>query len=316
MQRYTIGIDVGGTKTAYGVFDESKSIIKRHRHPSDKNLSSANFFDVIAQNIETLLAECDIKKSELAGIGIGMPSFIIFDEGHIVKTTNLTKIKDFPARAYLAKNLGGVEIVLDNDSHTGALAEHRHGAGRGFQHMLYCPISTGISSGIIIDGKLFRGSNGCSGESGHMLITPDEGVGCGCDNRGCFMSCCSGSMIVKHIQDWIQAGGTTLMTKLAGAPENIDCGHIEEAYNKNDEMAQRAVRQMAHYLGVWLYNLYVTLNINCIVLGGGLLKMGDMLFAPVRETFDRFNQNDLPVYIKKAELGDDFGIIGAAELLI
>jgi glucokinase len=105
------------------------------------------------------------------------------------------------------------------------------------------------------------------------------------------------------------------MKSLAGDPKDISAVHIEEAYCKNDPMAIRAVEQMVKYMAVWTYNLYVTLNINCFVFGGGLLKMNVRLLERVREVFDAYNQSDMPVYFKTAELGEDYGIIGASELL-
>jgi glucokinase len=324
MAAYTIGIDAGGTKTAYGILDGQKKIIKRFSHPSDNEASPEVFFDTIAGQIKELLDSMGIKKEELRGVGIGMPSFILFEEGRILKTSNLTRIRDFPARSYLMEKLEGVRVLMDNDAHTAAIAEHRLGAGRGFDNMLYCPVSTGISSAIIINGKLFRGRYGWSGESGHMIATPGEGIECGCGNRGCYMSWCSGSMIVKHIQNWIASGEKTLMTDMAGGAENITTYHIEAAYREGDPLAIRAVEQMVRFLGLWTFNLYVTLNINCFVFGGGLLKMGRGLLLNgdgrgllprMKEVFDGYNQNDMPVYFKEAELGDDYGIIGAAELL-
>ncbi|GHU33800.1 glucokinase [Spirochaetia bacterium] len=324
MELYTIGIDAGGTKTAYGVLNGSKNLIQRISHSSDPSLSAEAFFDKIAETILELMRNHNLKKENIRGVGIGMPSFILFEEGRIIKTSNLTNIRDFPARAYLMKKLDGIRVILDNDSHTGAIAEHRLGAGRGFDNMLYCPVSTGISSGIIINGEIFRGRYGWSGESGHMIVSPGEGIECGCGNRGCIMSWCSGSMIVKHIIKWIESGEKTCMTELAGSADAITCFHIESAYNSGDALAIRAVDQMSTYLGIWTYNLYVTLNINCFVFGGGLLKMkrylatGEaegILLSRMKEIFDEYNKNDMPVYFKEAELGDDFGIIGAAELL-
>ena len=183
------------------------------------------------------------------------------------------------ARAYLMEKLGGARVLLDNDSHTGALAEFRHGAGRGFQNIVYCPVSTGISSGIVIDGRLFRGRYGWSGESGHMIVTPGEGIECGCGNRGCLMSWCSGSMIVRHIRSWIAAGEPTVMAELAGGAEKITAVHLRQACGLGDAMALRALGQMAKFLGIWLYNLYVTLNINCFIFGGGLTGFGELLFG-------------------------------------
>ncbi|GHT57212.1 glucokinase [Spirochaetia bacterium] len=323
MDLHTIGIDVGGTKTAYGLFNGQREIVRRLSHPSDDTASPEEFFDTIAGNIKGLMAAEGLQNEDIRGLGIGMPSFVLFEEGRLIKTSNLTKIHDFPARAYLMEKLGGMRVLIDNDSHTGAMAEHRHGAGRGFDNMIYCPISTGISSGIIINGKLFRGRYGWSGESGHMIVTPDDGVECGCGNRGCLMSWCSGSMIVKHIEQWIAQGEASIIPGLAGDGK-ITMFHLGSAYNAGDALAHRAYDQMVKYLGIWIYNLYVTLNINCFVFGGGLLKFGRQLMdggkkttilEDMKEIFDGYNKNDMPVYFKAAELGDDFGIIGAAELL-
>lgn len=316
MSIYTIGVDVGGTKTAYGLFDQKKELIHKYKTSSNSELTAEEFFDEIISNINHIMADFKIQKNDLRGIGIGMPSFILYEEGRILRTANLTKIKDFPARNYLIKKLGGnIRVMLDNDAHTGALAEHRNGAGRGFKHMLYCPVSTGISSGIIINNELFRGRYGWAGETGHMIVTPGEGIECGCGNRGCLMSYCSGSMIIKHIKNKINSGEETIISALAGSVSSIDTSHINRAYEYNDPMAIWAVEQMAKYMGVWLFNLYTTLNINCFIFGGGLLKFEDKLFDRVQKNFASYNHDDLPVYFKNAELGDDFGIIGAAELL-
>jgi glucokinase len=321
MEHYVIGVDVGGTKIAYGLFDEKKGLLAERRISSDQNLEPDAFFDILAREIQSLLNERSVRTEQVWGIGLAMPSFILFEQGYIVKTSNLVKLRDFPARAYLSEKLNGIPIILDNDAHVAALAEHAMGAGRGFTHMLYCPISTGISSAMIINGKLFRGSYGWSGETGHMIATPGEGILCGCGNRGCYMSWCSGSMIIKHIQLWIEEGEKTLMTELAGGADKISAHHLEAAFDEGDPLAVRAMNQMTKYLGLWFFNLYVTFNINCFVLGGGLVKMGEKLLGPVRRVFDEYNRNgapegfDMSVYFKNAELGDRVGIVGAAELI-
>lgn len=314
MGRYHFGIDVGGTKIAYGLYNEQKELVDKHRTASNKEIGPEEFFDGIDRDIRMILDRNSLTLSDVNGVGIGMPSFILFDEGKILMTTSLTNIKNFYARDYLSKKLG-VRVVIDNDSHAGAIAEHRFGAGRGFRHMIYCPVSTGISAGLIINDHIFRGSYGFSGEAGHMLITPDEGILCGCENKGCFLSHTSGLMIVKHIQEKIRNGEKTVMTELAGSPEKISAEHIKEAVQMGDEMAKWALDHMAKYLAVWIFNMYMFTNINCFVFGGGLCKFGDLLFGPIRTYFDSYNHNEMPVYFKFAELGDDFGIIGAAELL-
>jgi glucokinase len=261
------------------------------------------------------LAEQHVELAQIRGVGLGMPSFILYEAGHIVKTSNLVKIKDFPARSYVSQKLGGLPVVLDNDGRAAGLAEYHFGAGRGFDSIVYCPVSTGISSALIIKGKPFRGTYGWAGETGHMVATPGEGIECGCGNRGCYMSWCSGAMIVKHIQQWIAGGEKTMMIELAGGIDKIDSIILEEAYDKGDAMAIKALNQMTHWLGVWFFNLYVSYNVNCFVLGGGLVKMGEKFLGQIRKNFDHYNHEKQPVYFKTAECEEHCGVLGAAELL-
>ena len=315
MKQYSIGIDVGGTKTAYGLFDGQKNLVRGLNHPSDPEYTPEEFFGKIAANIRDLMSACGVAEEDLLGVCLAMPSFILYDEGYIIKTSNLVKIKEFPARAWLTEKLGGIKVVLDNDARAAGMAEYRYGAGKGFDKMFFCPLSTGISSSLIINGQPFRGSYGWAGESGHAIATPGEGLECGCGNRGCYMSWCSGSMIVQHIKNWIAAGEKTIMTELAGSPEKIDSIILEKAFDKGDAMAAKALNQMTRWLGVWFFNLYVTFNVNCFVVGGGLVNMGDKLLAPIRRVFDEYNHDIRPVYFKTAECGDKCGILGAAELV-
>ncbi|MDR0445858.1 MAG: ROK family protein [Oscillospiraceae bacterium] len=308
-REYSVGIDVGGTKTAYGLFNAQGEIVGRSRHFSDTKLPPEAFFDQVIGNINVLCAESGVDTRELRGVGIGMPSFVRASDGFIIRTANLPLIHDFPAPEYLTRGLGGIPVAVGNDMHAGALAEHRFGAGRGYENMLYCLMSTGISSGIIIGGRLFRGSYGFSGESGHMIVTPGEGPECGCGNRGCVSAYASASRIPIHIRKWIEDGEKTELT------EPFSTVQIAEGWKSGDKLARRAIDQMTLYMAVWLFNLYITLNIDCFVFGGGLLNMDLPLLDMVRAGFDSFDKAGMPVTFKTAELGEDFGIIGAAELL-
>ena len=163
------------------MFDNERVLLRRTQFPADKDLAPEAFFDGIIDACLELMRDSGAEASDVRGIGVAMPSYVNYEEGRIVKTANLPLLKDFPARQYLKDRIGGnVRVLLDNDAHVGALAEHRYGAGRGFRDMLYCPVSTGISSAMIIDNKLFRGRYGWAGESGHMIVNPGQGVECGC----------------------------------------------------------------------------------------------------------------------------------------
>lgn len=313
--KYYAGIDIGGTKVAFGVFGEDKTLLGKGKFSSDPSLTAEEFFQRVVQALQELLKELSLPLEGLAGVGIGLPSMVRYPQGEVVICAMLPALNGFGVKSCLERLLPGVQVEVDNDAHCAALAESRHGAGVGRPHMLYCPVSTGLSSAIIIDGKLFRGSCGFAGESGHTIVTPGAGIPCGCGNTGCIQSYSSGGMIVRHIRQWISEGEETLMTQLAGSPEKIDARHLEMAAQAGDPMALRALDQMALYLGIWIFNLYMTLNIDCFVFGGGLINMGDLLFGRIRKVFDSYRQTDEPVDFLFAQCGQDAGILGALELL-
>ena len=309
MKAYRIGIDVGGTKIAYGLFDEDNNLIDRLREATDPSIDGPSLADQILRQIRTVLQRNALEEKDLKGIGVCMPSFILFDEGYICMTSAMTNVRDFPMRSYMAERLS-VPIVLDNDSNCAALAEYRFGAGRGSRHMVYMSASTGIGSGLILNGEMFRGSYGWAGESGHMLITPDEGLMCGCRNRGCFMSWAAGKDIPRRLR--LKADSFDTKMDLS---RDVDGVALLSACREGDPLALAELDEMAHYLAVCLFNIYQLLNVNLFVFGGGLTHFGDLLFDRVRKEFDRYNHIPQPVEFKIAELQQDFGIIGAAELV-
>ena len=309
MNHYRIGIDVGGTKTAYGLFDGNNALIDRHQHGTPIDVDGPGLCQLMLAGVEELLMRNGIGHGEVRGVGIGMPSFIYYDRGYIYMTSALVNVKEFAMRDYLNRRLD-IPVVIDNDSNAAALAEYRYGAGRGSRHMIYMSASTGLGSGLILNGGLFRGSYGWAGESGHMLITPDAGVECGCGNRGCFMSWASGRYVPEQIRR-LAAGRSTVMD----LGPDLDCVALNEAFKAGDPVAVEALDQLAHYLGVCLFNIYQLLNVSLFVFGGGLTNFGDDLFGRVRREFNRYYHLDAPVEFKIAELKQDFGIVGAAEFV-
>ncbi len=304
-----IGVDVGGTKIAYCLFDDSGRAIDRFQHPTDAGADGKTLSDTVIASVGTLAGRNGLEAADLQGVGVVMPSFILYDEGYVCMTSAMTGVCDFPMRDYIAGRLR-TRVRLDNDSNVAALAEHRFGAGRGSRHMIYVSASTGLGCGIIIDGRLFRGSYGWAGECGHMLITPDEGLPCGCRNQGCFMSYASGRYILEHVSRWLMAGEESVLT-----PGRLSCETLLEAWRAGDALGKKAVAQIARYWGICLFNIYQLLNINLFVFGGGLTNFGPELFGAVREEFDRFNHLPQAVRFEFAQLGRDAGVVGAAELV-
>lgn len=306
--QYVIGIDAGGTKVAYGLFTPDGKMIDRFQHSTDAAADGPAFTDRVIASINALLDKNGISINSLYSVGICMPSFVLFDQGKVLLTSAMPCIKNFAMRDYMEQRLN-TRIVLDNDSNAAALAEYRHGAGRGCRHMVYVSAGTGLGSGIIIDGKLFRGSYGWAGECGHMIATPDEGVLCGCENRGCYMSYASGKYLPAQLKLRLDAGAESILKENAGGEE------VLAAYNQGDKLAAEIVELMAHYYALCVFNVYQMLNIDTYVFGGGLLAFGDAFLGRMKSEFERYNHIPLPVYFKTAELKKDFGIIGAAEFV-
>ena len=309
-ESYTIGVDAGGTKVAYGLFNDQKQTIDRHEHATDAETDGPSFSDTIITNIKALLEKNDLGFKQLKGLGICMPSFIKMETGFVFMTSSMPGIKNFAMREYLESQLP-TQVVLDNDANCAALAEHRHGAGRGTRHMVYVVIGTGLGSGIIINGKVFQGSYGAAGECGHMLATPNEGLMCGCENRGCFMSHISGKHIPERVKMGLKSG---IESKLN--PETTDGIRLMKAYGSGDKLAEKIIGDMAHYLAYCVFNIYQMLNIDTFVFGGGLTGLGKALFDRMQEEFNKFYHISFPVSFKIAQLKEDIGIIGAAEILI
>jgi len=177
--------------------------------------------------------------------------------------------------------------------------------------MVYVVIGTGLGSGIIINGKVFQGSYGAAGECGHMLATPNEGLMCGCENRGCFMSHIAGKHIPERVKLGIESGIESNLN-----PETTDGIRLLEAYVSGDKLAEKIIGDMAHYLAYCVFNIYQMLNIDTFVFGGGLTGLGKALFDRMQEEFNKFYHISFPVSFKIAELKEDIGIIGAVEMLI
>ena len=310
--KYSVGIDVGGTKVAYGLFGPDGNFVDRDEHPSDREADGPAFADVMIAHILALLEKHAIPKEQVEGVGIGICSYVLYEKGYIFLTSALEKIQDFYMRDYLQEKLG-MRVVLDNDANVAALAEYRHGAGQGKKHMVYMTMSTGLGSGLIINGDVFRGSYGFAGETGHMLITPEKGILCGCRNRGCFMSYASGRYVPDHLKIRMMEGQKSILSEVD--QDLLSCKDLLNACKKGDALALEMVEQMAHYVGVCIYNIYEILNIDTYVFGGGLNAFGGLLFDKIRAVFDRYNHIDLPVEFRFAHLEKDFGVIGAAELL-
>ena len=315
MKKVYVGVDIGGTKIALGIFSEDFSLLSQHRFAFDNSMPAGQIITKLEEEIAAALAASGLGKENLLGIGLGAPGTPSLKEGKFLICANASAINGYPIGPHL-KRAFGVPVIVDNDANVAAICEHRLGAGQGFPHMIYSTASTGIGGGLIMDGKIFRGSYDCAGEIGHTICTYKVGRDIPYSNPGSVESYAGGGNVCRDLTEKIAAGEPTLMREMAGGG-NITGQIIKAAFEQGDPLATSALDQIGEYLGLLYFNLYQILNINCYVIGGGLTNFGEALFSRIEKSFYSFYfqcPREFPVYFKKAKFSQDAGIYGAALL--
>lgn len=276
----TLAIDIGGTKFSMAVFEDRRLVLRESR-ATDREGGR----DWMLSQIE-LLAGAWRKQAGFDRCGIGFGGPVDFAAQRITLSTHVGGWKDFRLAAHLEERLG-VPTVMDNDANVGALGEALYGAGAGHSPLFYMTLSTGVGGGLVVDGRIYRGADSYAGEIGHLTVRP-EGPECLCGARGCLERMCAGI--------WFET----------------DHGHSAKQMLEDAGFARRYVVDLA--LG--LKACVMLLNPARIVIGGGISKAGEALFAPLREELRRqiTNWSRARLDVVPAALGDDSVLHGALAL--
>jgi glucokinase len=308
----TIGVDIGGTKVAGGVVDESGTILARARVDTPAR-DAAGAEDSIVSVVEQLREGFDIE-----AVGLGAAGFVDATRSRVYFAPNLPDWHNEPVRDDVSRRVG-LPVVVENDANAAAWGEHRFGAGREEEHVVCVTIGTGIGGGMIIDGALYRGRYGVSGEIGHMQVAADGRL-CGCGQRGCWEQYASGNALVREARERAaesRAEAATLLRLGDGTPEEITGRHVTEAAGKGDPVALAAFATIGQWLGQGLADLAAILDPGLFVLGGGVSDAGKLLVDPARVAFESLltgHRVRPAAKIVPAELGNDAGLVGAADL--
>lgn len=309
--RQFIGIDVGGTTIKGAAVTEDGQIVVKGDRETNPEQGTDAVLDRIAELAKEMVEKAGWEWSNVSSVGIGLPAFIDFDSGVVDRAVNLFWY-DVPVVAEMKKRLGEhVQILIENDANAAALGETWIGGGKGFRDALCITLGTGVGGGIVVNGKVVHGSNGMTGEIGHITIDPN-GRKCNCGRIGCLETISSATGIVAEAKQRMQVGESSV---LAGRSD-LDTQVIFEAAKAGDTVAQEAIDYAIDRLGFALSNMCITLNPQVIVIGGGVSKAGDDLLVPLREAFARYTLPRIVegTTIRLAELGNDAGVIGAALL--
>jgi glucokinase len=306
------GLDLGGTKLLTGVVDADQKVL----HESREKTTGASEPEVV----DTIVAEIEEAKQaspDLVAAGLGIPCTMDRERGVAINAVNL-EITDVPIRDIVSERTG-LPIFVDNDANVAALAEHRFGAAKGAANAVMLTIGTGIGGGVIIDGEVYRGSIGAASEPGHMVIDlngpPCQGT---CPNHGCLEAYCSGTALAR---DGTAKAGSHPESALglALAREGSVTGKtVTEAAAAGDQAAIGVMELTGTRLGVGLSSLANIFNPDVIVIGGGVIESaGAILLEPAREELRKRAlppMNETPVV--EAQMGNDAGMIGAAEMAL
>ena len=312
---YRIGVDLGGTNIATGVIDENYKIIGRGKVKTRAPRPAEEIFASIKEAADMAVADAGISYDEISSIGIGTPGSVNKDTGDIEFSNNL-KFHNVPAKKML-EDLFGKPVFLENDANAAALGEAVAGCGNGVKDFIAVTLGTGVGSGIIIDGKIHRGSNFCGGEMGHMVINVD-GIPCNCGRKGCWEKYASATALVSQAVEAMEGNKDSLLWKTCeGDLNKVDGRSIFAALDMGDEVAKAVVDRYLYYVAVGIANIINALQPEIICVGGGISGQGEKILKPIREIIKNERYS---VYANKqaaivpAALGNDAGIIGAALL--
>ena len=329
MKKLAMGIDIGGTNTAFGLVDEDGNVVAESKISTDQ----FKFFDDYKPYIETLAAALkDLIASqpdcELIGVGVGAPNANIHS-GRIETPANLWRFED-PAdprpesiRVFnfvddLSKLLSGAKVMITNDANAAAIGEMVFGNARGMKDFAMITLGTGLGSGIVCNGEMVYGHDGFAGEFGHIAVeSRTTGRQCGCGRRGCLEAYVSATGIKRTAFELMAT--MTCESELRGIPyEKFEAKMLSDAAAKNDPIALEAFERTGKTLGLALADLMAITSPEAIILFGGLANSGDYILRP---TYRYMEENQMTVFKGKVKLlmsgiqDKNVAILGGAALI-
>ena len=305
-----IGVDVGGTNLRFALVADDGSVLRRERRQTKIELGRASFFTRLLDGIAMMRSGAQKLGIGVRAVGIGVPG-LIDNSGMVLSSVNLQAIEGANITEAV-QSVSGLPVITVNDANAAAYGENTHGAGRAFQSLLLLTLGTGVGSGLILNGSLWTGIDGVAAEYGHATVE-SQGLLCACGNRGCLEQYASATALVKAAERALKSepGGA-----LSGHYGGLTAERIAAAALEGDRLALFLYETAGRYLGIAAATIANLLNLEAIILGGGVAGSFELLAEPMQlEMMSRaFPVPGRRLAIVKGELGDDAGILGAAAL--
>ena len=310
--RYCFGIDIGGTTVKIGLFSEEGKLMDRWEVPTRKESEPSGLLKDVKASLEKCLEEKKIKKEDILGIGMDAPGPVTAD-GVLHNAVNIgwgaVKLGE------LAEETIGISpVYVGNDARVAALGEAVYGAGKGAESMLMVTLGTGVGGGVVLNGKILMGCSGVAGEIGHMTIDPYETETCGCGKKGCLEQYASATGMVRMAEKFLLENDRGSVLRQM---KKITAKGLWDAAKEGDILANEITDFVCDRLGSAIANAIYLVDVERIVLGGGVCAAGQILLDKVEKAYrGKVFAHSRNKTFMLAELGNDAGVYGAAALVL
>ena len=306
MDQLYFGVDIGGTATKIGAFDQRGELLSKWEIKTDISEGGS----LILPNVAEEVLHYARNLSRVTAIGVGIPG-PVQRGGYVARCVNLGWGDFNPARE-LAAILRGVPVFAGNDANMAAMGEYWQGSGKDADSLVFITLGTGVGGGIIVDGKMLFGSGGLAGEIGHITVNPEETLPCNCGHYGCLDQTASATGIVRSAMRLLESSDAP--SALRGL-ESVTARDVVDAARRGDALAEEAFDRCMYFLGKGMAMLTNIVDPELFIIGGGVSKAGSYLVDTVKKHYDSMaTLTDHRAGIELARLGNDAGLFGAAKL--
>lgn len=312
--KYYIGIDIGGTNISTGIVDDDYNIVGRGKIKTGSGRKYSEVLGDILESVKLAAADAKIDLDDVRWIGAGCPGTCNTESG-IVEYSNNLGWNNVPLVADIETALGK-KTYFDNDANVAAYGEYLAGAAKGAKNAVIITLGTGVGAGIILNGKIYSGSNFAGGEIGHTVIVVD-GYECTCGRRGCFETYSSATGLVRMTKEAMEAHPESKISQLVETDGRVSARTAFNAAKLHDETGKAVVERYIKHLACGIANTINVFQPDILCIGGGVCNEGDNLLVPLKEEVARnvYSRNSAKnTEICICSLGNDAGIIGAAML--
>ena len=314
MKEYAFGIDLGGTTAKIGLFTTSGALLEKWEVPTDTSNAGEHILENLAAAILGKMKEQSIDPEQVEGVGIGVPGPVQNASVVPIVCANLGGWGEQNVSARLSGLLDGLKVLVGNDANVAALGEIWMGAAKGCSSAVMVTLGTGVGGGVIVNNHVIDGTHGAGGEIGHITVNRHETAVCGCGKKGCLEQYSSATGVVRCMKKLLDENPDTPCV-LRGT--DFVAKDVFDAARSGDALAAREVDEMADTLGMALASVAATVDPEAFLVGGGVSRAGEVLFAPLTKHFKEYafpSCRETP--INQASLGNDAGIYGAVRLIV